>query len=111
MAKIINFEKTTIHLSHLTPKRILSTSQSSCSDKFANFPYLPSKAAVEKELGVYMSSYSHQLKPAKKCLNFIADLRGRTFDIWMELEEPEAHHQVNTVYYPWETLKGELEED
>lgn len=86
-------------------------SQLSCSDKFANFPCLPSKAAVEKELGVYMSSYSHKLQPAKKCLNFIANLRGRTFDIWMELERPEAHHRVSTVYYPRETLEEELEED
>ena len=29
----------------------------------------------------------------------------------MELERPEAHHQVSTVYYPWETLGEELEED
>lgn len=84
----------------LYPKRISSMSQSSCSDKFANFPCLSSKPAVEKELGVYMRSYSLKLQPAKKCLNFIADLRGRTFDIWMELERPEAHHQVTTVFYP-----------
>lgn len=58
-----------------------------------------------------MSSYSHQLQPAKKYLSFIAHLRGRTFDIWMELERPEAHHQVSTVCYPWETLKEELKEE
>lgn len=58
-----------------------------------------------------MSSYRNKLQPAKKCLNFIADLRERTFDIWMELERPEAHHRVSTVYYPWEILKEELEED
>lgn len=69
------------------------------------------QGSCREELGVYMSSYSHKLQPAKKCLNFIADLRGRTFDIWMELGRPEAHHQVNTVYYPWETLKEELGED
>lgn len=80
-------------------------SQSSCSDKSANFPCLPSKAAVEKLLGVYMSSYSHRPQAAKKCLNFIGDLRGRTSDIWLELERPEVHHQVSVVYYPWETLE------
>lgn len=66
---------------------------------------------MEKLLGVYMSSYSHKLQPAKKCLNSIADLRGRTSDIWLELESPEVHHQVSIVDYPWETLEDELEED
>ena len=112
MTKSINSEKTTNCPSPLpTPKRISSMSQSSCSDKFAKFPCLPSKAAVEKLLGVYMSSYSHKLQPAKKCLNFIADLQGRTSDIWLELERLEVHHQVSIVYYPWETLEEELEED
>lgn len=47
--KNISFEKTTSQSSLLpTSKRISSLSQSSLSDKFANFPYLPAKTAVRK---------------------------------------------------------------
>lgn len=82
------------------PERMSSVGQSSYSKNFANFPFLLSKAAVEKELGVYMSSCSYKLQPAKKYLNFIANLKGRTFDIWADLERPGTHHQFITVYCP-----------
>ena len=79
--------------------------QSSCSDRFTNFPYLPSNTAVEKEMGVYMSSYSHRLQSAKKCLNFIADLRGRTLTSGWSWKG--QRHIIRSAQYiilgkPWE---------
>ena len=86
-------------------KRVSSMNQSSCSDRFTNFPYLPSNTAVEKEMGVYMSSYSHRLQSAKKCLNFIADLRGRTLTSGWSWKG--QRHIIRSAQYiilgkPWE---------
>ena len=100
----MNFKKTTI-LPLSPTKRVSSVNQSLCSDKLTNFPYLPSNTAVEKELGVYMSSYSHRLQSAKKCLNFIADLRGRTLTSGWSWKG--QRHIIRSAQYfilgkPWE---------